>query len=176
MRAGAVILSVLLLLSASSPPTAAPVSNHGVIINSEIDAKGKKRIIKVVIDEKEMLDSYDYWKGRGLRRETTETFRSHPFSRGAVFAFGSAYAVLHGRARVFEGFPVTVVAAMIEIDDYGHPQPHAIFSFTLTADLNAKIDRDHFNPESFQRIAPHALPSHLAHRPLYLIFAPVTGV
>jgi hypothetical protein len=135
-------------------PSAGALDFHGVSITSDMDAAGTKRTINVVIDENELLDSYDFWKGNGLRRETTETFfRSHPYSMGAAFALNSAKAALHGRGRIFEGFPVTVIGSMIEVDDYGHAEKHEILSFTLTADLDAKIDWDHFNGEAFQKVA-----------------------
>jgi hypothetical protein len=148
-----IIITALAMVFIQLP--AGAVDFHGVTIKSDIDASGRKRVIDVVIDENELLDSYDFWKGHGLRRETTETFfRSHPYSMGAGFALNSAKAALHGRGRIFEGFPVMVIGSMIEIDDYGHAQPHEIFSFTLTADMDAKIDWDHFGGEAFQKIAP----------------------
>jgi hypothetical protein len=149
------IAVVIVAASAIISPPAEATDFHGVSINSDIDAAGKKRVINVVIDENELLDSYEFWKSNGLRRETTETFfRSHPYSMGAAFALNTAKVALHGRGRIFEGFPVTVTGSMIEIDDYGHTEKRKIFSFTLTADLDAKIDWDHFNGEAFQKVAP----------------------
>jgi hypothetical protein len=55
---------------------------------------------------------------------------------------------------------------MIEIDDYGHAEKHDIFSFTLTAGLDAKIDWDHFaadcskNGCSSHSLSPEAWPAH----------------
>ena len=150
------ILIVVLAVVFISPARGAELPNfHGVGINSDIDPSGKRRVINVVINEKEMLDAYDFWKGHGLRRETTETFfRSHPYSMGAAFALWSVVPTLHGRGRIFERFPVSIIGSMIEMDDYGHSEPHEIFSLTLTADLGAKIDWDHFDAMAFQKIAP----------------------
>jgi hypothetical protein len=150
------IIIVMLAVVFNSLPIGAAVSNfRGVSVNSDIDVSGKRRTINVVINEREMLDSYDFWKGHGLRGETTETFfRSHPYSMAAAFAFYSVVPSLHGRYRIFESFPVAVIGVMTEIDDYGHAVPHEIFSFTLTADLDAKIDWERFDAGAFQKIAP----------------------
>ena len=85
------IIIVMLAVVFNSLPTGAAVSNfHGFSINSDIDVSGKRRTINVVVNEREMLDSYDFWQGHGLRRETTEKFfRSHPYSMAAAFAFYS---------------------------------------------------------------------------------------
>jgi hypothetical protein len=77
-----IIVTALTIVFVS--PSAGAVDFHGVNIKSDIGADGKKRIINVVIDEKELLDSYDFWKGKGLRRETTETF----FSLASLFNGG----------------------------------------------------------------------------------------
>jgi hypothetical protein len=74
-----IIVTALAIIFISA--AAGAMDFHGVSIKSDIDAAGKNRIINVVIDENELLDSYDFWKGNGLRREMTETF----FSLASLF-------------------------------------------------------------------------------------------
>jgi hypothetical protein len=149
------LTALLIIFVANQALAAAPLEfKHGVALYPD-NSEGK-RSVHVIVDERELLDSFGYWKDKkGIRAETTETeFRSHPYTFSAAFALYGVSAVLHRVTSMLSGLPTKVFGEIIESDLYGHPQRHPMFSFTFTSDMASKIDWEGFDAESFQDIAP----------------------
>lgn len=151
------LFSVLIAATSSSYATEKILSDmgHGVTVYADDEPTGKT--IRVVVDEKLLLDNYQYWKDlHAVRSETTETyFRSHPYGLAASFALMSVAPFLSGFFAPFDGAPATKIkGSLIEPDSYGQAVEHQIFSFTFTKKMNDKINWEGFNAESFQTIAP----------------------
>lgn len=152
-RAIACLLLVFLTLASARAQTSGN-DKHGIDVFAD-KSQGRK-VIHVVINKLDLLDSFSFWKQEGaIRREATETdFRSRPYTYAAGFALSGILPALHGPTSMLDTLSTQVFGEIIEPDAYGHAQKHKIFSFTFTKKIGDRIDWDGFEGESLQTVVP----------------------